>query len=164
MGGYNVRGCNRTRQAIAVIARNAQLQSQLIEDILDVSRIITGKLEIERRPVALRQVIESAPPEAGSIALVCGADAEWLTICVRDSGVGIEPSFLPYVFDRFRQADSRATRAHGGLGLGLAIARHVVDQHGGSIRAESEGPGRGTAIWICLPAAGTRTEPVVEHV
>ena len=72
---------------------------------------------------------------------------------VRDSGEGIAPEFLPFVFDRFRQADSRTTRKHGGLGLGLAIARHLVEQHGGSICAESDGPGLGTTVTIRLPAA-----------
>ena len=190
----------RARQAVDVIGRNAHLQSQLIEDILDVSRIITGKLEIERATVSIRQIIETAlagiapaadakslaleqripadlppiegdakrlhqvlnnvlsnavkfTPEGGSIALSCEFDRERLTIQVRDSGTGIAPEFLPFVFDRFRQADSRSTRAHGGLGLGLAITRHLVEQHGGQIRAESDGLGKGTTIVLHLPVA-----------
>ncbi|HET7697048.1 MAG TPA: ATP-binding protein [Vicinamibacterales bacterium] len=188
----------RTRQAIDVIARNARLQQQLIEDILDVSRIITGKLQIERIPVAvpglLDTVVAGASPDAeakqiafvqrvepelppiegdpkrlhqilgnvlsnaikfsargGTIELTCGQRDGSLEISIRDQGAGIAPEFLPYVFDRFRQADSRSTRRHGGLGLGLAIARHLVEEHGGDIRADSEGPGRGTTITIRLP-------------
>ena len=188
----------RAKQALDVIGRNARLQTQLIEDILDVSRIITGKLEVEHVPVSVSQLLETvitgiapaadakhivleqhiAPelpplegdpkrlhqvlnnvlsnaikftPEGGSIALRCDADRTSLRIEVQDSGVGIAGDFLPYVFDRFRQADSRSTRAYGGLGLGLAITRHLVEQHGGSIQAQSGGHGRGTTISIQLP-------------
>ena len=206
---------DRVRQAIDVIGRNARLQQQLIEDILDVSRIITGKLQIERIPVSvpalLETVVAGAAPAAGgrqialeqrvdhglppiegdpkrlhqilnnvlsnaikfspageTITLECAARDRWLEISIRDRGVGIAPEFLPYVFDRFRQADSRATRSHGGLGLGLAIARHLVEEHGGDINAESDGPGRGTTVVIRLPVgfdgealAGAR--PVIKH-
>jgi len=192
----------RTKQAIDVVGRNARLQAQLIEDILDVSRIITGKLEIERAPVSISQLLETvvsgiAPgiqakrivleqriaselppieadpkrlhqvlnnvlsnavkftPEGGSITLRCDDDGAWLNIVVQDSGVGISPEFLPFVFDRFRQADSRSTRTHGGLGLGLAIAQHLVEQHGGEIRALSDGEGNGATIAIRLPVSGT---------
>lgn len=204
----------RARQAIDVVARNARLQAQLIEDVLDVSRIITNKLALERVPVSVPAVVETAvegvapeaaargirigttlsdalppvqadpkrlhqvlnnvlsnavkfTPEGGWIALTCDLDGPWLRLAVRDSGPGIPPEFLPYVFDRFRQADSRATRAHGGLGLGLAIARHLVEQHGGRIDAHSDGPGTGTTIVMRLPvgtgptlvAAGGDDEP-----
>ena len=206
---------DRVRQALDVIGRNARLQQQLIEDILDVSRIITGKLQIERIPVALPALLDTvvagvAPAaDAKGIALVQRVDHElppvegdpkrlhqilnnvlsnaikfspsgetitlqsslsggWVEISIRDRGVGIAPEFLPYVFDRFRQADSRSTRTHGGLGLGLAIARHLVEEHGGEIRAESDGPGRGTTVIVRLPAgfdgaalAGAR--PVAKH-
>jgi PAS domain S-box-containing protein len=188
----------RAAQAIEVIGRNARLQAQLIEDILDVSRIITGRLEIERLPVFLPQLIETVltgfvpaaiakrielvkavpdslpavegdpkrlhqvlgnvlsnavkfTPEGGRIDVHGAVDGEWVEIRVRDSGAGIAPDFLPYVFDRFRQADSRSTRKHGGLGLGLAIARHLLEQHGGEIRAESDGPDAGTTVTIRLP-------------
>jgi PAS domain S-box-containing protein len=188
----------RARVALDVIARNARLQAQLIEDILDVSRIITGKLDVERSPVAIPPLIETAvagvapiaaskkitvstaiaddlppvegdsrrlhqvlnnilsnavkfTPEGGRVSLECRADDEWLQIEARDSGGGISPDFLPHVFERFRQADSRSTRRHGGLGLGLAIARHLVERHGGTIRADSEGAGRGATITIRLP-------------
>jgi CheY-like chemotaxis protein len=92
-------------------------------------------------------------PEGGTVEVGCARTDGWLDIHVRDSGAGIDPAFLPHVFDRFRQGDSRATRRHGGLGLGLAIARHLVEQHGGEIRASSDGPGRGTTVSIRLPAA-----------
>jgi PAS domain S-box-containing protein len=188
----------RTRQAIDIIGRNARLQGQLIEDILDVSRIITGKLEIERQPVFLPQLIESViagvlpaadarrielakivtadlppiegdakrlhqvfgnvlsnaikfTPEGGRIALCCAIEGNSITVDVRDTGVGIDPAFLPFVFDRFCQADSRSTRRHGGLGLGLAIARHLLEEHGGEIRAHSDGLGHGTTIRLRLP-------------
>jgi len=193
---------DRTRQAIDVIGRNATLQAQLIEDILDVSRIITGKLELERVAVAVPPLLDTviagvsplaeakrisierhvaaAPsaihadpkrlqqilnnvlsnavkftPEGGSIRFDCVSKGSWVEITVRDSGVGISREFLPFVFDRFRQADSRSTRSHGGLGLGLAIARHLVEQHGGDIGAHSPGPGLGTTISIRLPADST---------
>ena len=195
----------RARQAVEVIGRNARLQAQLIEDILDVSRIITGKLEIERAPVSTSQLLDTAvagmtpaatakglvfhfdlaatlPPiegdakrlhqivnnvlsnavkftnAGGTIELRADADEHWLRIQIRDSGIGIPPEFLPHVFDRFRQADSRSTRAHAGLGLGLAIAKHLVELHGGVIHANSSGPGTGTLVSIRLPiAAGLRS-------
>jgi PAS domain S-box-containing protein len=192
----------RARQAIDVIGRNASLQAQLIEDILDVSRIITGKLEIEHTPVSVsplvdtviagvapsaaakritleRQVDRDLPPiegdpkrlhqilnnvlsnaikftpEGGSVVLQCAINQNWLELTIRDSGIGIAREFLPYVFDRFRQADSQPTRSHGGLGLGLAIAGHLVEQHRGEIHAHSDGHGKGTTVCIRLPAAGS---------
>ena len=190
---------DRARQAIDIIGRNAKAQAQLIEDILDISRIITGKLEIEPQvvsvphlmdgvvsaalpgarlkqitigkhvpdglppiegdPKRLHQVLSSVianaiqfTPEKGTVDIGAVAGGGSIEITVRDSGAGIPAEFLPHVFDRFRQADSRATRRHGGLGLGLAIARHVVEQHRGEIRAESDGPGLGTTITMRLPA------------
>ena len=190
---------DRARQAIDIIGRNAKAQAQLIEDILDISRIITGKLEIEPQvvsvphlmdgvvsaalpaarlkqitiskhvpdglppidgdPKRLHQVLSSVianaiqfTPEKGTVDIGAAADGDGIEITVRDSGAGIPAEFLPHVFDRFRQADSRATRRHGGLGLGLAIARHVLEQHRGEIRAHSDGPGLGTTITMRLPA------------
>jgi len=190
---------DRARQAIDIIGRNAKAQAQLIEDILDISRIITGKLEIEPQvvsvphlmdgavgnalsaarakqitiskrvpdglppidgdPKRLHQVLSSVianaiqfTPEKGTVEIGAVADGDGIEITVRDSGAGIPAEFLPHVFDRFRQADSRATRRHGGLGLGLAIARHVLEQHRGEIRADSDGPGLGTTITMRLPA------------
>ncbi|MEO8481115.1 MAG: ATP-binding protein [Acidobacteriota bacterium] len=196
-------------QAIDVIGRNARLQAHLIEDILDVSRIITGKLEIDHDIVPLGQVLDAVlagilpaagakriavskdvpedlppiegdrkrlqqifgnvlsnalkfTPEGGTIAIRATAGPDTVELVVRDSGSGIAPEFLPYVFDRFRQADSRSTRRHGGLGLGLAIARHLMQLHGGIIAAESEGVGRGTTITFRLPIwAGRRTAATI---
>jgi PAS domain S-box-containing protein len=191
---------DKARRAIDVIGRNARLQAQLIEDVLDVSRIIVGKLELERIPLSVPQLLDAVvadespgftakrirfeqridadvgsiegdprrlqqvlsnvlsnavkfTPEGGSIELDCAARPSSVEVRIRDSGEGIAPEFLPFIFDRFRQADSRTTRRHGGLGLGLAIARHLVEQHGGSICAESDGPGLGTMVTIRLPAA-----------
>jgi PAS domain S-box-containing protein len=190
---------DRARQAIDIIGRNAKAQARLIEDILDISRIITGKLEIETQvvsvphlmdgvvsaalpaarpkqitiskhvpdglppidgdPKRLHQVLSSVianaiqfTPEKGAVDIGATAEGDVIEITVRDSGAGIPAEFLPHVFDRFRQADSRATRRHGGLGLGLAIARHVLEQHRGEIRADSDGPGLGTTITVRLPA------------
>jgi len=194
---------DRARQAIDIIGRNAKAQAQLIEDILDISRIITGKLEIESQvlsvphlldgvvgaalpaarakqitiskqvpdglpaidgdPKRLHQVLSSVvanaiqfTPDQGDVEIRAASTGDVVEITVRDSGAGIPADFLPHVFDRFRQADSRATRRHGGLGLGLAIARHVLEQHKGEIHAHSDGPGRGTTMTISLPA---RTQP-----
>jgi signal transduction histidine kinase len=190
----------RLRHAVDVIGRNTNLQARLIEDILDVSRIISGKLEIENAPVRLAplidtivsgalpaaqakniELIKTAPPDlpvidgdakrlhqvlgnvlsnavkftpsGGRIDVRCSDEGDAISIEVQDSGAGIAPEFLPYIFDRFRQADSRSIRRHGGLGLGLAIARHLIEQHHGEIRASSAGPGLGTTIHIRLPAS-----------
>ena len=192
----------RARQAVEVIGRNARLQAQLIEDILDVSRIITGQLGIERAPVSVPQLLETAiagigpaadakgvtlqphipadlplvhgdlkrlhqvlnnvlsnavkfTPAGGDVTLRCDVDGDSLTILVQDTGVGIAADFLPYVFDRFRQADSRSNRSHMGLGLGLAIARHLIELHGGSIGAHSDGAGTGTTVVVRLPVTAT---------
>jgi signal transduction histidine kinase/ActR/RegA family two-component response regulator len=201
---------DRATHALEIVSRNAKLQAQLIEDILDISRIIKGKLDIDRRPInvglvltnvldgvmpaaAAKQIeltreipgslpqIEGDPkrlqqvlgnivsnaikftPQGGSISVQCSIDGETITIDVRDSGVGIDPALLPFIFDRFRQGDSRSTRKHGGLGLGLAIAHHLLEQHGGDMRAYSDGPGRGARFEIRLPVALT-TRSHVETV
>jgi len=186
-----------TQRAIGVIRNNALAQSQLIEDILDVSRIISGKLRLNLAPLSLRAVIEEAldsvtpAAEAKCIAIVRHLDeveaitgdkdrlqqvfwnllsnavkftprdgrvtvrlsrtGEDAIISVEDSGIGISPDFLPYVFDRFTQADGSATRRHGGLGLGMAIVRHLVELHGGTVCAHSEGENRGTTFTATLP-------------
>jgi signal transduction histidine kinase/DNA-binding response OmpR family regulator len=191
--------------ALETIERNARAQSQLIDDLLDVSRIITGKLRLDTRPVEIAAVIEAAVnsvrPAAHSknIQLRLELDATpapllgdpdrlqqiaWnllsnavkftpggghvhvrlrrinshLEFRVEDTGQGIAPEFLPHVFDRFRQADGTTTRSHGGLGLGLAIARHLVELHGGAIRAESPGEGLGTTFTVNLPVMSTPPE------
>ena len=189
------------QRALGVIRNNAMAQSQLIEDILDVSRIIGGKLRLNLAAVSLRDVIEesldSVAPAAGAKCITIvrhldevepitgdkdrlqqvfwnllsnavkftprdgrvgvrlervGGDA---VIAVEDSGIGISPDFLPYVFDRFTQADGSATRRHGGLGLGMAIVRHLVELHGGTVRAYSEGENRGTTFTATLPMRAT---------
>ncbi len=198
-------GQDRARQALEVIGRNARLQAQLIEDILDVSRIIAGKLQIERAPLALAPLIEGVltalspaaaakqltvrsdvppavppiegdakrltqvltnvlanavkfTPSRGTIDVRCTVSGRRMQVSVTDSGVGIAPEFIPFVFDRFRQGDSRSTRQHGGLGLGLAIARYLVEQHGGRISATSDGVSRGTTVVIDLPTAEPHEE------
>jgi PAS domain S-box-containing protein len=185
-------------QALETIERNVRAQAQLIEDLLDVSRIITGKLRLDVRPSELIPVIESAldtvrpAAEAKEIQLQVELDpaashvlcdpariqqVAWnllsnaikftpkngrvrvrlervdshVEISVKDTGPGINPEFLPYVFDRFRQADSSTTRTHGGLGIGLAIVRHLVELHGGTARVESYGDGQGATFTVSLP-------------
>jgi len=189
-----------SRRAIDAILRNATAQVQLVEDLLDVSRIITGKMRLDVQWLDLKSVIESAldavqpaasakglkietvlDPNAGPV--VGAADrlrqVVWnllmnaikftprdgrvqvhlrklkshVEIVVSDSGEGIQPEILPFIFDRFRQGDSTTTRPHGGLGLGLALVRHLVDLHGGRVRAASEGPGRGATFVVELPVA-----------
>jgi signal transduction histidine kinase/ActR/RegA family two-component response regulator len=198
-----------SRQAVETIWRNAKAQSQIIDDILDVSRIITGNLYLDLQPLELAAVVENAinvvrpTADAKSIrietelnnapAVVSGdsnrlqqviwnllsnavkftnnrgrvtismyQDGSSVEVRVTDSGQGISREFLPYVFDRFRQADSSTTRQHGGLGLGLAIARHLIEIHGGSIRAESGGKGRGSSFTIRLPLLDSRTKTTDE--
>lgn len=192
-----------TTRAIKTIERNAHAQGQLIEDILDVSRVITGKLRLEVQPVDLAGIIEDAvatvTPAAQAKAvrlqrvldagasLVSGDPARlgqivWnllsnalkftprggrvqirlerinshVEITVEDTGAGISPEILPHVFERFRQADSSSTRAYSGLGLGLAIVRHLVELHGGSVEAHSEGLGRGASFTVKLPLVAVR--------
>jgi len=191
-----------TQQAVETIGRNAKAQAQIVDDILDVSRIITGNLYIDLHPLEVVPVVENAinvvRPTADakcikietyfdSTPAMISADANRLQqvvwnllsnavkftnnggrVCVKvshvgptveisvsDTGQGISKEFLPFVFDRFRQADSTTTRQHGGLGLGLAIARHLVEIHGGTIKAESRGQGRGSTFTIKLPLIET---------
>ncbi|HEY6562552.1 MAG TPA: ATP-binding protein [Polyangiaceae bacterium] len=195
---------DRRQKALETIDRNARAQGQLIEDLLDVSRIVSDKLRldvqsvdlplvIERavetvrllasgRGIAIRPVVDpTASPvfgdpmrleqvvwnllnnavkfsENGSeVHLIVQRLDSAVEIIVRDKGKGIDPSFLPHVFERFRQADSSTTRARGGLGLGLAIVRKLVELHGGSVRAESEGLGRGATFAVKFPIAPLRT-------
>jgi PAS domain S-box-containing protein len=190
-------------RAVEIIERNARSQKQLIDDILDVSRIITGKVRINVRPVELLPVIEAAreavqpaaaakeiifqleydfreasvigdadrlqqvvwnllsnavkfTPVGGSISLRLARAGRHAEVRVRDTGEGIGPEFLPRVFERFSQADGSITREHGGLGLGLAIVRHLVELHGGRVRAESEGKGRGASFTVTLPLLKSR--------
>ncbi len=193
-------------RAIETIRRNATTQSKIIDDILDVSRIITGKLYLDLHPIDLTPVIEAAVnvvrPTAeakgirietefesqptvitgdanrlqqivwnllsnaikftrsgGSVCLSVHEIGAQVEVSVADTGQGISRDFLPFVFDRFRQADSTSTRQHGGLGLGLAIARHLVEIHGGTIMAESPGEGKGATFSVRLPSVGSASSP-----
>ncbi|HEX6323321.1 MAG TPA: response regulator [Vicinamibacterales bacterium] len=190
------------QRALEIIERNTRLQAQLIEDLLDVSRIISGKLRLDLRPASLSSVVEAAieavrptadakhitmefhataasdsvlidqgrmqqvvwnllsnalkfTPEHGRVTIALGSADATLSLRVTDTGVGINPEFLPFVFDRFRQEDAATTRAHGGLGLGLSIVRHLVELHGGRTTAESDGEGRGSTFAVHLPLAAT---------
>lgn len=193
----------KTKWAYETIQRNAKLQIQLIDDLLDVAKILRGKLVIEESPITLSQVIEAAievvrtSAEAKSIALqfdpiadpqVKGSDARlqqivWnllsnaikftptggridisldstdsqAVITVTDTGKGIQPEFIPHLFESFRQEDTSITRQHGGLGLGLSIVKYLVDAHGGTITASSEGEGKGATFTITLPLLKTDT-------
>jgi signal transduction histidine kinase/ActR/RegA family two-component response regulator len=189
----------RLERALEIIDRNARQQAELIDDLLDVSRIVRGNLRLERHPLAfapiVSTVVESFKPAAeakgvaltlvstsaaasirgdadrlqqitrnlvsnaikftpagGRIAVELTHDERRVTLAVRDTGIGIAPEFLPHVFERFRQADSSTTRTQSGVGLGLAIVRHLVHLHGGSIRARSEGLGRGATFVVEFPS------------
>lgn len=192
-------------RGLASIRRNAEAQQRLVEDLLDVSRIVTGKFPIERKPSALRTVIVSAVDAIGPMAAAQGvtlhanladgaivdADPYRLqqvatnllsnaikftpsggrvevtliqtdgraVLTVRDTGQGIARELLPHIFDRFRQGDGSSTRAHGGLGLGLAIARHIVEAHGGVIVADSPGEGKGAAFTVTIPLMDSSIVP-----
>ena len=184
-------------RAITIIRNNAAAQSQLIEDILDVSRIIGGKLRLNVGRVQLREVVEAAldtvtpaaaakmiaiereieeidplsgdrdrlqqvvwnllsnavkfTPREGRVVVRLMRRDDDVLLSVQDSGIGIAPDFLPYVFDRFSQADGSATRRHGGLGLGMAIVRHLAELHGGTVRADSAGENQGATFTMTLP-------------
>lgn len=186
-------------RAMETIERNARSQSQLIDDLLDVSRIITGKLQIEPRRVDLCSVIEASidavrpsfeakniqfetvidsgclvlgdanrlqqifwnlfsnavkfTPERGNVRVQVTGSGNRISVAVSDSGIGISPEFLPYIFDRFRQADGSTTRVHGGLGLGLSIVKHLVQLHEGSVEVESHGENQGSTFTVTLPMA-----------
>ncbi len=198
-------------RALETIERNARAQAQLIADLLDVSRIITGKLRLDVQPVELPRIIEAAlegvrpgadakgirmdialdrlgspvlgdadrlqqvvwnllsnaikfTPRGGSVAVRLHPRGPNAEIRVSDTGAGIRPDFLPYVFDRFRQAESAITRTHGGLGLGLSIVRHLVELHGGSVAVDSDGEGRGAAFTVLLPVRAAVPEDAGEEV
>ena len=197
--GGEVKG-EATPRALETIERNARAQAQLIDDLLDVSRIVTGKLRLDVAPVdprtfidpaveavrpaaeakgvILRQVIEAGAvvvvgdparlqqvvwnlltnavkftPEGGRVEVRLGRVESHVEIVVSDTGAGIDPEFLPHVFERFRQADQQANRRHGGLGLGLSIVRHLVELHGGTVSAESAGAGAGATFTVSLPVS-----------
>ena len=201
-------------KALDTIERNARAQAQLVDDLLDVSRIITGKLRMDVRPsdpnsfidaaveavkpaaeakgvrmhkvvdtgaisipgdpVRLQQVVWNLlsnaikfTPRGGRVQICSQRVNSHLEIVVSDTGQGISPDFLPHVFDRFRQADQKTSRQHGGMGLGLAIVRHLVEMHGGTVRANSDGEGKGATFTVILPitpvyqvdSSGSRVHP-----
>lgn len=196
--------------ALEVIERNAWAQKQIIEDILDVSRVITGKLQLNLGPVDLVAVVDAAldavrpaleaknihietiidaglrivpgdadrlqqvvwnllsnavkfTPSGGKVEIRVSQDSSHVQVQVTDTGPGIEPEFLPHVFERFRQADGSITRTHGGLGLGLAIVRHLVELHGGVITAENRKEGGAVfTVKLRLPSGELRPEMLAE--
>jgi signal transduction histidine kinase len=190
----------RRAKALETIEHNARLQQKIVEDILDVSRMVAGQLRLEREPLPFRPVVESAvdsirpmaeaksialtlelgddpailigdrarlhqvvwnlmsnaikfTPEGGAARVSLDVTESRVELAVSDTGVGIAPAFLPHVFERFRQGDTRSTREHGGLGLGLAIVRHLSEMHGGSVAAVSAGEGKGATFVLRLPTA-----------
>ncbi len=194
-------------QGLDAIDRNARVQAQLIDDLLDVSRIVSGKLNLDVRPLDISSVTRAAinvvrpaadaknitldyfaepglgaisadsarlqqivwnllsnavkfTPQGGKITIRIQQEKSHAKVTVQDTGQGIEAEFLPRVFDRFRQADSSTTRSFGGLGLGLAIVRHLVELHGGTVSAESEGIGKGATFTATFPLLKDRAEPV----
>jgi PAS domain S-box-containing protein len=206
-------------KALDTIERNARAQAQLIDDLLDVSRIVTGKLRMDVRPsdpnsfidaavdavrpaaeakgvrvqkvidtglisipgdpVRLQQVIWNLlsnaikfTPRGGRVQIRSERVNSHLEIVVSDTGQGIAPDFLPHVFDRFRQADQKTSRQHGGMGLGLAIVRHLVELHGGNVSATSEGEGQGATFTVRLPispiyqvdSSGARVHPAARDL
>ncbi len=195
---------DKRERALETVERNARAQAQLIEDLLDVSRILAGKLRLEVAPVDLHGAVEAAletvrpaaeakgvrlqptlasgglvvgdvhrlqqiawnllsnavkfTPKGGRVQVLLELVDSSVELTVADTGQGIAPDFLPFVFDRFSQADGGSRRAHSGLGLGLSIVRQLVEMHGGTVRASSEGEGRGATFTVRLPMAVARRD------
>ena len=185
------------KQAVAAIYRNAQAQARLVDEILDLSRIVTGRMALALEPIDMAEMVRTTAesfmpavlgkrqdlrldleddvetagdphrirqiiwnllsnatkftPERGTISCRVRRRRDRVELLVSDSGQGIAPDFLPYVFERFRQADGSTTRGHGGLGLGLALVRHLVEAHGGTVQAWSAGIGKGANVTVTLP-------------
>jgi PAS domain S-box-containing protein len=198
-------GSDDHKRGLETIERNARVQGEIIADLLDMSRIISGKVQLDVQSIDLAEVINAAldavklsieakklrlrvtldaragrlrgdpgrlqqviwnlltnavkfTPSGGRIDVVMERVNSHVEVCVEDSGVGIKPEFLAFVFDRFRQADSSTTRRHGGLGLGLSIVKHLVELHGGSVRVKSAGEGQGSTFIVALPISVMRIE------
>ena len=194
-------------RGLETIERNARVQGQIIGDLLDMSRIISGKVQLDVQPLDLNEVLHAAldavklsmeakklrvrvtldaragrlrgdpgrlqqvfwnlltnavkfTPSGGRIDVVMERVNSHVEVSIEDTGIGIKPEFLAFVFDRFRQADASTTRRHGGLGLGLSIVKHLVELHGGSVRVKSPGEGQGTTFVVALPISVVRTEDV----
>ena len=192
-------------EGVSVISRNARVQTQMIEDLLDMSRIISGKLRLDVKRVDLAEVVTAAiesvapsaaakslriervldpiagpvsgdpsrlqqvvwnlltnavkfTPKGGKVQVVVERVNSHVEITVSDTGQGIKPEFLPFVFDRFRQADASTTRRFGGLGLGLSIVKQIVELHGGTVRVKSSGEGKGSSFTVNLPLSIARLE------
>ncbi|QRO01724.1 PAS domain-containing protein [Archangium violaceum] len=193
---------DKQARALETVERSARAQAQIVDDLLDISRIVAGRMRLEAQPVELGCVVEAAldavrptaaardiqleshleagvgtvrgdahrlqqvawnlftnalkfTPEGGRVTARLRRAGMHAELEVTDSGQGIAPEFLPHVFERFRQADGSTTRRHGGLGLGLAIVRHLVELHGGTVQVHSEGAGRGSRFTVRLPLSGT---------
>ncbi len=198
-------GSQDHNRGLETIERNARVQGQIIADLLDMSRIISGKVQLDVQAIDLNDVINAAldavrlsieakklrlrvtldaragrlrgdagrlqqvfwnlltnavkfTPSGGRIDVVMERVNSHVEVSVEDSGVGIKPEFLAFVFDRFRQADSSTTRRHGGLGLGLSIVKHLVELHGGSVRVKSAGESQGSTFVVALPISVIRSE------
>lgn len=194
---------SQSAHALEVVERNTRAQAQLIEDLLDMSRVVTGHLRVDMRRVELAQVMQAATdavrpacaakeltlsldidsdvgpisgdpsrlqqivwnlltnsvkftPKGGRIGVSLSTQGSDAVLRVSDTGIGIAADLLPHVFDRFRQGASSASRAHGGLGIGLALVRHLTEMHGGTVVAESEGDGHGATFTVRVPMLGTR--------
>ncbi|HEU4689451.1 MAG TPA: ATP-binding protein, partial [Vicinamibacterales bacterium] len=193
------------QRGLETIERNARVQGQIIADLLDMSRIISGKVQLDVQPIDLSEAINAAldavklsiearklrvrvtldaragrlrgdpgrlqqvfwnlltnavkfTPAGGRIDVVMERVNSHVEVSIEDSGIGIKPEFLAFVFDRFRQADASTTRQHGGLGLGLSIVKHLVELHGGSVRVKSAGEGQGATFVVALPISVVRAE------
>ncbi|HEX6791597.1 MAG TPA: PAS domain S-box protein [Candidatus Krumholzibacteria bacterium] len=204
--GKNPSDARCVREGIAVITRNAKIQVDLISDLLDMSRIISGKLRLDVREVNLAEIVNAGidairhsaetkgiiidtdltrepvvahgdsgrlqqvvwnllsnavkfTPRRGRIRVLLRSDHSTAKIVVEDSGIGIRPDVLPHLFERFRQADSSSAREHGGLGIGLAIVKHLVELHGGSVYAASGGENKGSIFTVELPLVTEPTAP-----
>jgi CheY-like chemotaxis protein len=194
-----------SRRGLETISRNARAQARLIEDLLDMNRIVSGRIRLDVKPLDLRGIVEAAidtvrpsveakglrlqveldplagpihgdphrlqqvvwnllsnavkfTPKDGRIEVRLRPVSSRVEITVADSGVGIRPEILPYIFDRFRQADSSTTRRYGGLGLGLSIVKQLVELHGGTVRVQSEGEHRGASFTVALPLRVVRED------